>query len=65
MAKKIDGDNFDDDFEWDRIPAGWGHINEEEAIARIEDIEADIEQNGLIDEEDMIEHLKAKGLWLI
>ena len=48
-----------------RIPAGWGPINEEEAIARIEAIEADIEQNGFIDEEDMIEHLKAKGLWLI
>ena len=64
-GKKIAEDNFDDDFEWDRIPAGWGPINEEEAIARIEAIEADIEQNGLIDEEDMIEHLKAKGLWLI
>ena len=24
-----------------------------------------IEKNGLIDEEEMIEHLKAKGLWLI
>lgn len=65
LEKKIAEDNFDDDFEWDRIPAGWGPINEEEAIARIEAIEADIEQNGLIDEEDMIEHLKAKGLWLI
>ncbi|WP_439423946.1 hypothetical protein [Segatella copri] len=64
-GKKIAEDNFDDDFEWDRIPEGWGPINEEEAIARIEAIEADIEQNGLIDEEDMIEHLKAKGLWLI
>lgn len=65
LEKKIAEDNFDDDFEWDRIPEGWGPINEEEAIARIEAIEADIEQNGLIDEEDMIEHLKAKGLWLI
>ena len=65
LEKKIAEDNFDDDFEWDRIPAGWGPINEEEAIARIEAIEADIEQNGLIDEEDMIEHLKTKGLWLI
>ena len=65
LKKKIAEDNFDDDFEWDRIPAGWGPINEEEARARIEAIEADIEQNGLIDEEDMIEHLKAKGLWLI
>ena len=44
---------------------GWGPTNEEKAIARIEAIEADIEKNGLIDEEDMIEHLKAKGLWLI
>lgn len=39
--------------------------NEEEAITRIEAIEADIEKKGLIDEEEMIEHLKAKGLWLI
>ena len=39
--------------------------NEEEAITRIEAIGADIEKNGLIDEEEMIEHLKAKGLWLI
>ena len=44
---------------------GWRPANEEEAIARIEAIEADIEKNGLIDEEEMIEHLKAKGLWLI
>ncbi|WP_203039833.1 hypothetical protein [Segatella copri] len=44
---------------------GWGPTNEEEAIARIEAIEADIEKNGLIDEEEMIEHLKVKGLWLI
>lgn len=45
--------------------AGWGPANEEEAIARIEAIETDIEKNSLIDEEEMIEHLKAKGLWLI
>ena len=44
---------------------GWRPANEEEAITRIEAIEADIEKNGLIDEEEMIEHLKAKGLWLI
>lgn len=55
----------DDDIDWDRIPVGWGPANEEEACARIEAIEADIEKNGLIDEEEMIEHLKAKGLWLI
>ena len=44
---------------------GWRPANEEKAITRIEAIEADIEKNGLIDEEEMIEHLKAKGLWLI
>ena len=43
---------------------GWGPTNEEKAIARIEVIEADIEKNGLIDEEEMIEHLKTKVLWL-
>ena len=63
--EKFTEDNFDDDIDWNRIPAGWGPVNEEEAIARIEAIEADIEKNGLIDEEDMIDHLKAKGLWLI
>ena len=47
------------------MPVGWGPANKEEAIARIEAIEANIEKNGLIDEEEMIEHLKAKGLWLI
>lgn len=60
-------DNFDDeadDLDWDRIPVGWGPANEEEACARIEAIEADIEKNGLIDEEEMIEHLKAKFPWL-
>lgn len=63
--EKFTEDNFDDDIDWNRIPAGWGPVNEKEAIARIEAIEADIEKNGLIDEEDMIDHLKAKGLWLI
>ena len=58
-------DNFDDGIDWDRMPVGWGPANKEEAIARIEAIEANIEKNGLIDEEEMIEHLKAKGLWLI
>lgn len=59
-------DEFEDeDIDWDRIPVGFYPANEEEAIARIEAIEADIEENGLIDEEDMIAELKARGLWLI
>ena len=45
--------------------AFYPYNNEEEAIARIEAIEADAETNGLIDEEDMITELKARGLWLI
>ena len=55
----------DDDVDWDRIPVGFCPANEEEAIARIEAIETDIERNGLIDEDDMIAELKARGLWLI
>ena len=58
-------DDEADDFDWDKIPVGWGPANEEEACARIEAIEADIEKNGLIDESEMIEHLKAKGLWFL
>lgn len=55
----------DEDINWDRIPVGWGPANEEEACARIEAIEKDIEENELIDESEMIEHLKAKGLWFL
>lgn len=55
----------DENIDWDRIPVGFYPANEEEAIARIEAIEADIEENGLMDEDDMISELKARGLWLI
>ena len=58
-------DEVDEEFDWDKIPVGWGPANEEEACARIKAIEADIEKNGLIDESEMIEHLKAKGLWFL
>ena len=53
-----------DDFDWNRIPIGWGPANEEEACARIEAIEADIEKNGLIDAEELDRRLKAEFPWL-
>ena len=48
------------------IPVGWHPANEEEAVARIEAIEAEYERTGeatIFD--DFIEELKAEGLWLI
>lgn len=48
------------------IPVGWHPANEEEAVARIEAIEAEYERTGkATDFEDFIEELKAEGLWLI
>ena len=48
------------------IPVGWHPANEEEAMARIEAIEAEYERTGkATDFEEFIEELKAEGLWLI
>lgn len=48
------------------IPIGWHPANEEEAVARIEAIEAEYERTGkATDFEEFIEELKAEGLWLI
>lgn len=48
------------------IPVGWYPANEEEAMARIEAIEAEYERTGkATDFEEFIEELKAEGLWLI
>ncbi len=48
------------------IPVGWHPVNEEEAVARIEAIEAEYERTGkATDFEKFIEELKAEGLWLI
>ena len=48
------------------IPVGWYPANEEEAVARIEAIEAEYERTGkATDFEEFIEELKAEGLWLI
>ena len=47
-------------------PIGWHPANEEEAVARIEAIEAEYERIGkATDFEEFIEELKAEGLWLI
>ena len=47
------------------IPVGWHPANEEEAVARIEAIEAEYERTGkATDFEEFIEELKAEGLWL-
>lgn len=49
-----------------RYPVGWYPANEEEAVARIEAIEAEYERTGkATDFEEFIEELKAEGLWLI
>ena len=56
-----------DDLDWDRMSYTGGPANEEEAIARIEAIEAENERTGnhLTDNDDFIDELKAKGLWLL
>ena len=47
-------------------PIGWHPAKEEEAVARIEAIEAEYERTGkATDFEEFIEELKAEGLWLI
>ena len=47
------------------IPIGWHPANEEEAMARIEAIEAEYENGQYIDVEDFERELKSEGLWLI
>ena len=56
-----------EDIGWHRVPFTGGPANEEEAIARIEAIEAENERTGnhLTDNDDFINELKAKGLWLL
>ena len=46
-------------------PIGWHPANEEEAVARIEAIEAEYENGQYIDVEDFERELKSEGLWLI
>ena len=46
-------------------PIGWHPANEEEAMDRIEAIEAEYENGQYIDAEDFERELKSEGLWLI
>ena len=49
-----------------RYPIGWHPANEEEAVARIEAIEAEYERTGQAnDVEVFIEEIKAEGWWII
>ena len=55
-----------EDIDWNKIPVGWHPANEEEAVARIEAIEAEYERTGkATDFDDFIAELKSEGLWLI
>lgn len=55
----------EDDINWDRIPIGFYPANEEEAIARIEAIEAEYERTGIdYSAEEFEKELKAKYPWL-
>ena len=48
------------------IPVGWHPANEEEAVARIEAIEAEYERTcEATDFDEIIDESKAEGLWLI
>lgn len=56
-----------EDINWDRMPYMGGPANEEEAIARIEAIEAENERTGnhLTDIEDFERELESKYPWLV
>ena len=44
----------EEDIDWNKIPVGWHPANEEEAVARIEAIEAEYENGQYIDAEDYL-----------
>lgn len=54
----------EEDFDWNKIPVGWHPANEEEAMARIEAIEAEYENGQYIDAEDFERELIAQYPWL-
>ena len=47
LSEEDVANNENEDFDWDRMPYTGGPANEEEAIARIEAIEADYEKTGI------------------
>ena len=54
----------EEDIDWNKIPVGWHPANEEEAVARIEAIEAEYENGQYIDAEDFERELIAQYPWL-
>ena len=50
--------------DWNKIPVGWHPANEEEAMARIEAIEAEYENGQYIDAEEFEKELIAQYPWL-
>ena len=54
----------EEDIDWNKIPVGWHPANEEEAMARIEAIEAEYENGQYIDAEEFEKELIAQYPWL-
>ena len=54
----------EEDIDWNKIPVGWHPANEEEAVARIEAIEAEYENGQYIDADEFEKELTAQYPWL-
>ena len=54
----------EEDIDWNKIPVGWHPANEEEAVARIEAIEAKYENGQYTDAEEFEKELTAQYPWL-
>ena len=55
----------EEDIDWNKIPVGWHPANEEEAVARIEAIEAEYERTGIsYSVEEFFNKLNEKRTWL-
>ena len=54
----------EEDIDWNKIPVGWHPANEEEAVARIEAIEAEYERTGVsYNEEEFFNKLNEERTW--
>ena len=55
----------EEDIDWNKIPVGWHPANEEEAVTRIEAIEAEYERTGVsYNEEEFFNKLNEERTWL-
>ena len=55
----------EEDIDWNKIPVGWHPANEEEAVARIEAIEAEYERTGIsYSVEEFFNKLNEERTWL-